>query len=120
MVLAYLQTKEETKIPTNEEEINNTDNNNKQPLLTFGSIAICAVCFQALVSLIVFTGSGYFPWTALFVSFTLLCHHAIIHRNSNFEGERCSCTPFQVKDICNHETWVVSSAVAALISWIHA
>jgi hypothetical protein len=48
-----------------------------------------------------------------------VCHHTIIHWRSRFEGETCSCGPFQCKDISNHETWVVASAVAALVSALH-
>ena len=85
--------------------------------LSYSTIAIIAICIQAIVSVSVFAGSQYFPFTAVFLAFTLLMHHAIIHRHSTFEGERCSCAPFQLKDVCNHETWVVCSIVASLISW---
>ena len=81
-------------------------------------LAISAVCVQALVSIVLLRGTIWFPFSALFLSFTLLCHHAIIHRNSRFEDETCSCAPFQCKD-SNHETWVVASSVAAVISVLH-
>jgi hypothetical protein len=120
LVLAYLQTLVETqaeKIPTTEPTSSTPEA--PEAMLTYSSIAIVALCIQALVSITVFTGTGYFPSTAILLAFTMLCHHAIIHRDSTFEGERFSCTPFQLKDVCNHETWVVSSIVAALISWLH-
>jgi hypothetical protein len=82
-------------------------------------LAIIAVCVQALVSIILLKGTVWFPFSALFLSFTLLCHHAVIHRNSRFDDETCSCTPFQCKDVSNHETWVVASSVAAVISLLH-
>jgi hypothetical protein len=53
---------------------------------------------------------------AVILAISLLCHHAVIHRNSRFDDERCSCAPFQLKDICNHETWVVACVVASVIS----
>lgn len=78
--------------------------------------AITALCVQALVSVFSLAWTGWFPAAAVWLAFTLLCHHAIIHRNSHFEGEQCSCAPFQCKDIGNHETWVVAALVAGLIS----
>ena len=82
----------------------------------YSMLAVSAVGLQALVTIICLWGSGWFPLGALFVAFTLLCHHAIIHRHSRFEGETCSCAPFQCKDVSNHETWVVAALVAALVS----
>lgn len=78
--------------------------------------AITALCVQALVSVFSLAWTGWFPAAAVWLAFTLLCHHAMIHRNSHFEGEQCSCAPFQCKDIGNHETWVVAALVAGLIS----
>ena len=80
--------------------------------------AIIALCVQALVSVFSLAWTGWFPAAAIWLAFTLLCHHAMIHRNSRFEGEHCSCAPFQCKDIGNHETrtWVLAALVAALIS----
>ena len=78
--------------------------------------AITALCVQALVSVFSLAWTGWFPAAAVWLAFTLLCHHAMIHRNSQFEGEQCSCAPFQCKDIGNHETWVVAALVAGLIS----
>jgi hypothetical protein len=78
--------------------------------------AIIALCVQALVSVLFLGWTGWFPAAAVWLAFTLLCHHAMIHRNSRFEGEQCSCAPFQFKDIGNHETWVVAALVAGLIS----
>jgi hypothetical protein len=86
---------------------------------TYSILAVAAVCVQAFVSVAVFGGTTVFPFAAVFIAFTLLSHHAIIHRRSRFEGEHCSCAPFQLKDICNHETWVVASLVAAIISSLH-
>ena len=74
---------------------------------------------QAFVAVATLGGTDLFPLAALFVAFTLLCHHAIIHRRSRFDGEVCSCAPFQAKDICNHETWIVASIVASIISSFH-
>jgi hypothetical protein len=85
----------------------------------YGIVAIATVCIQAFASIALFGGTAVFPLAALFVAFTLLCHHAIIHRRSRFEGEICSCAPFQAKDICNHETWVVAAITAAAISLFH-
>ena len=76
---------------------------------------VCLIV-QAFVSAGVLAGTGWFPVAGVILAFTLLCHHAVIHRNSRFDDEQCSCAPFQLKDICNHETWVVASLVASLIS----
>jgi hypothetical protein len=85
----------------------------------YSILAVAAVCIQAFMSVAIFGGTTVFPFAAVFLAFTLLCHHAIIHRRSRFEGEHCSCAPFQLKDICNHETWVVAAIVAAIISVLH-
>jgi hypothetical protein len=85
----------------------------------YSILAVAAVCVQAFISVAIFGGTTVFPLAAVFLAFTLLCHHAIIHRSSRFEGEHCSCAPFQLKDICNHETWVVAALVAAVVSSLH-
>jgi hypothetical protein len=82
-------------------------------------LGVSAMCVQAFVSVAVLHGNEWFPVAALFVAFTLMCHHSIIHWQSRFEGETCSCAPFQCKDISNHETWVVASLVAGLVSLLH-
>ena len=81
-----------------------------------GYVAVSLIGIQAIVSVATLHGTSAFPLAALFVAFTLLCHHSIIHQRSSFEGETCSCAPFQCKDVSNHETWVVASLVAAAVS----
>ena len=76
-----------------------------------------ALGWQAAVSVAALGGSGAFPPAAALVAVTLLCHHTLIHWRSRFEGEACSCAPFQCKDVSNHETWVVAALVAAAVSW---
>ena len=85
----------------------------------YATLALTAVSVQAFASIMFLRGTVFFPAAAVFLAFTLLCHHAIIHRNSNFEGETCSCTPFQCKDVSNHETWVVAALVAGTVSLLH-
>ena len=79
-------------------------------------MAVTLIGIQAAVSVLSLHATSAFPAAAVFVAFTLLCHHTIIHRHSRFEGERCSCAPFQCKDVSNHETWVVAALVAAAVS----
>lgn len=79
--------------------------------------AVAVFVIQALLSIVLFGGSVLFPLAAVYLAFIILVHHAIIHYNSKFEGETCSCAPFQLKDVCNHETWVVASLVAAVVSF---
>lgn len=83
----------------------------------YSTWAVSAIGIQALITVIALWGTGWFPLGALFVAFTLLSHHTIIHRYSRFEDESCSCAPFQCKDVSNHETWVVAALVAGLVSW---
>ena len=109
LFLGYLQTP--AGLPTTQAETTNSE--------VYSILAVAAVCIQAFVSIVALGGTALFPPAALFVAFTLLCHHAIIHRRSRFEGETCSCAPFQGKDVCNHETWVVAASVAAIISLLH-
>jgi hypothetical protein len=109
LFLGYLQTP--VGLPSTQAETTNSE--------VYSILAVAAVCVQAFVSIVTLGGTTWFPAAAIFVAFTLLSHHAIIHRRSRFEGESCSCAPFQGKDVCNHETWVVASLVAALISLLH-
>ena len=83
-----------------------------------GILAVSAICLQAFVSAALLSGSAWFPASAVFLAFTLLSHHTLIHWRSRFEGETCSCAPFQLKDVSNHETGVVAALVAALVSWL--
>lgn len=85
----------------------------------YSTLAVTAVSVQAFVSIMFLRATAWFPAAAILLAFTLLCHHAIIHRNSRFEGETCSCAPFQCKDISNHETWVVAALVAGIVSLLH-
>jgi hypothetical protein len=107
--LGYLQTPEPALDPPTQQEASRAE--------LCGALALAAILIQALVTLAVFGGTAGFTPAALYLALTLLLHHATIHRNSRFEGETCSCAPFQLKDISNHETWVVASVVAALVSW---
>ena len=82
----------------------------------YGIIAVFLIGVQASVTVITLGGTSVFPLGALLVAVTLLSHHTIIHRYSRFEGENCSCAPFQCKDVSNHETWIVAAIVAGLVS----
>ena len=82
----------------------------------YGIIAVFLIGVQASVTVIALGGTSVFPLGALLVAVTLLSHHTIIHRYSRFEGENCSCAPFQCKDVSNHETWIVAAIVAGLVS----
>ncbi len=88
------------------------------PPKSYGAVAVLLIGIQALVSVVALGGTAAFPPAAAFVALTLLCHHTLIHWHSRFEGEACSCAPFQCKDVSNHETWVVVSLVAAAVSWM--
>ena len=109
LVLGYLQTP--ATLPSNQQESQYSE--------LFGTLAITAVCVQAFMTILLFRGTHWFPAAAVFLAFTILCHHTIIHRNSRFEGETCSCAPFQCKDVSNHETWVVASLVAGTVLLLH-
>ena len=120
IALGYLQTPNTPNTPnTPPIPMHTTHSQTQQSTELCGELALAALCLQAFVSIAAFSGTQYFPISALFLAFTILCHHATIHRNSSFEGETCSCAPFQLKDVCNHETWVVASLVATLTSWLH-
>lgn len=83
---------------------------------TFENAAVVALIGQAAVTFSLLGWTGWFGLGVLWLAITLLCHHAIVHWNSKFEGETCSCAPFQCKDVRNHETWVVACVVACLVS----
>ena len=86
----------------------------------FAKMGISFLVAQGALTIICLYGTPFFPAGALWLAFTILIHHALIHSNELFEGETCSCAPFQCKDVLNHETWVVASAVAGFISFFHA
>ena len=79
--------------------------------------AVSIIVLLAVVSALVLGGTGYFPLAAVYVALLLLLHHTVIHRATNFGEERCACAMFQCKDVKNHETWVVASATAAVVSF---
>ena len=110
MALGFLQTPPLSLLPTNATP--EEDHNAK----LYGLTAVSIIGVQAAVAVATLCGTSAFPIAAVFVAFTLVCHHSIIHRRSKFEGETCSCAPFQCKDISNHETWVVAALVAAAVS----
>ena len=112
LLLGYLQTPESPLLSQgNHHETGNAG--------MYSMLAVTAVIVQAFVSIMVGMMTPFFPIAAAFLAFTLLCHHAVIHRHSRFEGETCSCAPFQCKDVSNHETWVVASLVAGLVSFLN-
>lgn len=116
LALGYLQTPLSQPEYPIESQTQTAQNNDSS---WYSGVAITAMSIQAFVSIILFQGTGVFPIAAVFLAFTLLSHHAVIHRNSNFENETCSCIAFQCKDISNHETWVVASIVAGVVSLSH-
>lgn len=105
LLLGYAESRAAERDPTGEEAV------------PYSRAAIAVFIIQALLSLALFAGSILFPVSAFLLAFVILCHHTVIHRNSKFEGETCSCAPFQLKDISNHETWVVACIVAGAVSF---
>jgi hypothetical protein len=78
--------------------------------------AMVLVGVFAAMSVIMLHGTPFFPLGAFSTAVLLLLHHTIIHYKSEFPGERCSCAPFQCKDVGNHETWIVASVTAGVVS----
>ena len=78
--------------------------------------AMVLVAIFAIVAVIMLHGTSYFPLAAFGTALLLLFHHTIVHYNTDFTEERCSCAPFQCKDASNHETWVVAAITAGLVS----
>jgi hypothetical protein len=83
---------------------------------TNANAATAALIVQAVVTVAVWGWTPWFSLAASWLAVTLLWHHSIIHWRSRFEGEACSCAPFQCKDVLNHETWVVACLVAGFVS----
>jgi hypothetical protein len=78
--------------------------------------AMSLVGLFAVITVIFLHGTPYFSLGAFATAILLLLHHAIVHRTSEFADEKCSCAPFQCKDVGNHETWIVAAITAGLIS----
>lgn len=82
----------------------------------YGTAAVVVFVGQAAMTLFLLAWTGLFAIGAAWLAFCLLCHHAVIHRNTRFDGQPCSCSWFQCSDVGNHETWVVATVTAGLIS----
>lgn len=93
--------------------------NQKEKLDSYSIAAVSLIALLAGATVTFLGGSPYFPAAALSTALILLVHHAIVHRATDFGEEKCSCAPFQCKDVSNHETWVVASVTAALISFFN-
>ena len=77
----------------------------------------------AVLGAVMLSGTEFFYVAALTVAGVLLMHHTVIHWVNDFAerpDEPCGCACFQLKDVCNHETWVVASLVAAAVSGLGA
>ena len=109
LILGYLET------PTREPD-SRLESQTSETSVWYSNFAICVMCMQALVSIVLFQNTGLFPIAAVFLAFTLLSHHAVIHRHTDFKNEACACIAFQCKDVSNHETWVVGCVIAAVVS----
>ena len=107
LILGYLQTRVRPSLDGEADE---------RIAHLYAMFAITCMIAQGVVSICLLAGTGWFPVAALVLASTLLCHHTVIHRNSRFDDETCSCAAFQLKDICNHETWVMACLVAGFIS----
>ena len=112
LILGYMQTRRPDTMPSSGEHEAGREE-------LYATAALVGLCVQALITIAVWGGTVYFPIGAIVLAITISSHHAIIHRNSEFEGESCSWICFQCKDVCNHETWVVCSLVAAVVSLAH-
>ncbi len=82
----------------------------------YANLAVSLFIVQAYITLFSLAWTGLFVLGAAWLALCLLCHHAVIHRNSRFDGQTCACSCFQLKDIMNHETWIVAALTAGLIS----
>ena len=86
-------------------------NNDKYSMAAVGLMIVLAA-----LSVFYLHGTIFFPGAAFALAILLLIHHTIVHIDSDFSDERCSCAPFQCKDASNHETWVVAAVTAGLVS----
>jgi hypothetical protein len=100
IALGTQQTGEASDIPTNRSRPQGSVSD------IAGILAVSAICLQAFVSAALLSGSAWFQ-ASVFLAW-----------RSRFGGETCSCAPFQLKDVSNHETWVVAALIAALVSWL--
>jgi len=83
----------------------------------YSRLGIILLITQGVIVIGSLATNPLFPAGASWLAFTLIIHHSLIHRNSTFEGETCSCAPFQCKDILNHETWIMGCLIACVVSF---
>ena len=70
---------------------------------------------QAVLSFLVWK---LFAFGAFSLAVMLHVHHIIIHWDTDFSDQITFMT-LQLRDVSNHETWIVASLVAALIFLIY-
>lgn len=73
--------------------------------------AIVLFVTQAVVAFVFW---DLFLYGALVLAFTIAIHHYMIHCQDDFSDQITFLT-LQLKDISNHETWIVASLTAALV-----
>ena len=91
----------------------------KDKLDAYSIAAVSLLLLLAGATVTFLGGTPYFPVGAICVALIILILHTIVHRATDFIEEKCGCAPFQCKDVSNHETWVVASVTAALISFFN-
>lgn len=89
-----------------------------EPKDKFALVATVLLIAQALNIVLYLSFQERFDILSLSLAACIWVHHWIIHRKDDFKDEYTLLT-FQLKDIQNHETWIVACVTAA-ITWFFA
>lgn len=81
-----------------------------------GAVAMVA---YAVFIVAVLQNEIHFSACCLSLAIVIWIHHILIHWESDFTGQWTFCT-FQLKDISNHETWIVACVVAGTVFFFSA
>ncbi len=81
----------------------------------FSVASIALMCVSGVCALMVYGRTEYFPAAALGLATILLIHGMVLHFPLN-DDQSSSCHAFRFRCVCHHETWVLVTAVAGLIS----
>ena len=81
----------------------------------FSVASIVLMCVSGVCALVFYGRTEFFPAAALGLTAILLIHGMVIHFPLSDTINSCHAS-FRFRCVCNHETWVLVTAAAGLVS----